>query len=191
MEPFRQAASHFTDLLFVVAAGDDGRDVDEQPVWPAGFRLPNFLVVTTWQHPSQPENRPNRGQRTVEAYTMPYGTFRDGDRAFPTPNTSGMAAMQVADILAGCWPKLIASSRGEALKNALLAEAVRPWPGLPAARATAVCKRGRPATRTNCLADPNRLDAPAARTMACKPSPGSAAPVTALQPSHDRKARAP
>jgi hypothetical protein len=46
-ELFRRAASHFTRLLFVVAAGDGGRDVDREPVWPAAFKLPNVLVVTS------------------------------------------------------------------------------------------------------------------------------------------------
>src|SRR4029079_17183851 len=117
-------------LLFIVAAGDGGKDIDHEPVWPAALRLPNFLVATTNEIPSEPKNRPNRGQRTVDAYTMPYGTFWDGDRSWSTPNTSGMAAMQVADILAACWPQLVGSSSGSALKEALLTAAVRPWPGL-------------------------------------------------------------
>src|SRR5262245_7664271 len=45
-QPFRQAAEHFPQLLFVVAAGDDGKDLDKEPVYPAAFALPNVLVVT-------------------------------------------------------------------------------------------------------------------------------------------------
>ena len=40
-----------------------------------------------------------------------------------------------------------------------------------AARVTAACSRGRPATRTSCLADPKRVEAPAASTTAYKPFP--------------------
>ena len=45
-QPFRQAAERFPQLLFVIAAGDDGKDLDKDPVYPAAFALPNVLVVT-------------------------------------------------------------------------------------------------------------------------------------------------
>src|SRR5438309_1752426 len=44
------------------------------------------------------------------------------------------------------------------------------FPVTSAARVTAVCSRGRPATRTSCLADPKRVEAPAASTTAYNPS---------------------
>ena len=31
----------------MISAGNDGRDIDDQPVYPAAFRLDNFLVVTS------------------------------------------------------------------------------------------------------------------------------------------------
>ena len=43
---FRHAAERSPQLLFVVAAGDDGKDLDKEPVYPAAFALPNVLVVT-------------------------------------------------------------------------------------------------------------------------------------------------
>jgi Subtilase family len=45
-QPFRQAVERSPQLLFVVAAGDDGKDLDKDPVYPAAFLLPNVLVVT-------------------------------------------------------------------------------------------------------------------------------------------------
>src|SRR6185503_9453906 len=45
-QPFRQAVERSPQLLFVVAAGDDGKDLDKDPVYPAAFVLPNVLVVT-------------------------------------------------------------------------------------------------------------------------------------------------
>jgi hypothetical protein len=45
-QPFRQAVEHFSQLLFVVAAGDDGKDLDKEPVYPAALALPNVLVVS-------------------------------------------------------------------------------------------------------------------------------------------------
>jgi hypothetical protein len=43
-EPFRDAATHFKDLLFVVPAGDDGAGANREPAWPAAFRLANETV---------------------------------------------------------------------------------------------------------------------------------------------------
>jgi hypothetical protein len=45
-QQFRQAAERLAQLLFIVAAGDDGKDLDKDPVYPAAFALPNVLVVT-------------------------------------------------------------------------------------------------------------------------------------------------
>jgi hypothetical protein len=45
-QPFRRAVEHFSQLLFIVAAGDDGKDLDKDPVYPAAFALPNVLVVS-------------------------------------------------------------------------------------------------------------------------------------------------
>jgi subtilisin family serine protease len=44
---FRDAAAARPDMLFVLSAGNDGRDIDRDPVYPAAFDLGNFLVVTS------------------------------------------------------------------------------------------------------------------------------------------------
>ncbi|MCP5081437.1 MAG: S8 family serine peptidase [Alphaproteobacteria bacterium] len=44
---FKQAAAKHADILFVVSAGNNGRNIDEQPVYPASFGLENVLVVTS------------------------------------------------------------------------------------------------------------------------------------------------
>ncbi len=44
---FAAAARNHPDMLFVVSAGNDGRDIDRQPLYPAGFGLENVLVVTS------------------------------------------------------------------------------------------------------------------------------------------------
>ncbi len=122
-EPFRQAALHFKDLLFIVAAGDEGRDIDRDPVWPAAFGLANALVVTApAPPPGDPQTAPNVGARTVEALVEV--TFDAVGEARPPPRTS-LAAVLAADALAGCWPRLVEAHRGEALKKALLAEAAK------------------------------------------------------------------
>lgn len=55
------------DVLVVTAAGNDGRDIDQEPVYPAAYDLLNVLVVAA----SDPSDRPaaftNRGVRRVHA----------------------------------------------------------------------------------------------------------------------------
>ena len=58
----------FVDLLFIVAAGDEGRDIDREPVWPAAFGHGNVLVVSAPVAQGGPQGtRPNTGPNTVSA----------------------------------------------------------------------------------------------------------------------------
>jgi len=129
-EPFRQAASHFRDLLFIVAAGDEGKDIDEEPVWPAAFGLANVLVVTApLSRATESSLAPNGGDKTVGALVSATRQLRGlGGEAIRPPDTTGMAAVLAADALAGCAPQLLATFAGEPLKNAFLAEAAKAWP---------------------------------------------------------------
>src|SRR5690606_16912477 len=45
--PFQAAAERHPEMLFVVAAGNHGRNIDERPVYPAAFSLANMIVVTS------------------------------------------------------------------------------------------------------------------------------------------------
>ncbi len=42
-----EAAAKRPHMLFVISAGNDGRDIDKEPVYPAALKLANFLVVTS------------------------------------------------------------------------------------------------------------------------------------------------
>lgn len=44
---FEAAARRHSDLLFIVSAGNDGRDIDAVPLYPAALALENMLVVTS------------------------------------------------------------------------------------------------------------------------------------------------
>ncbi|MEM8687097.1 MAG: S8 family serine peptidase [Pseudomonadota bacterium] len=44
---FKDAAARHAEMLFVVSAGNNGRNIDEAPVYPAVFDLENLLVVTS------------------------------------------------------------------------------------------------------------------------------------------------
>jgi hypothetical protein len=45
--PFQEAARTHPDMLFVVAAGNYDRSLERTPFYPAAFRLPNMVVVTS------------------------------------------------------------------------------------------------------------------------------------------------
>lgn len=44
---FAQAASAHPEILFVVSAGNDNRDIDRHPVYPAALELGNLIVITS------------------------------------------------------------------------------------------------------------------------------------------------
>ncbi|WP_193181978.1 S8 family serine peptidase [Nisaea sediminum] len=46
-DAFRQAAEARSDMLFIVSAGNDGRNIDTAPVYPAAFPLANMITVTS------------------------------------------------------------------------------------------------------------------------------------------------
>lgn len=44
---FAEAAQSHPEMLFIASAGNDGRDIDAQPVFPAALRLENLLTATS------------------------------------------------------------------------------------------------------------------------------------------------
>jgi hypothetical protein len=122
-EPFRQAALRFKDLLFVLAAGDDGKDIDREAVWPAAFGLANAFVVTAPPPPAgDPDRAPNAGPRSIDALVALPSDSASGPSL---PPRTALAAVLAADALAGCWPRLLEAHKGEALKQAFLAAAAK------------------------------------------------------------------
>lgn len=54
-------------VLVVTAAGNDGRDIDREPVYPAAYDLPHLLVLTASDAADRPASFTNRGTRRVHA----------------------------------------------------------------------------------------------------------------------------
>ena len=67
---FEQAARAHPDMLFIVSAGNNGRDIDDQPVYPAALDLDNMLVVTSADDFLFPAERTNWGKKSVD-YLIP------------------------------------------------------------------------------------------------------------------------
>lgn len=84
------------DLLFVLAAGDDGVDLDVAPQAFASTKRDHVIVVSALA-PSEQTAKPNRGARSVDVIVVPATAAREapGGGAMP-PTTSGEAAILFA-----------------------------------------------------------------------------------------------
>ncbi len=67
---FEAAALEHPDILFVASAGNNGRDIDQSPVYPAALTLPNLLVVTSADDFAMPAEGVNWGRASVD-YMVP------------------------------------------------------------------------------------------------------------------------
>ncbi len=63
---FAEAAARHPRMLFVVSAGNDGRDIDREPVYPAALGLSNALVVTSSEMDGRLAQGSNWGPRSVD-----------------------------------------------------------------------------------------------------------------------------
>lgn len=127
---FAAVAADHPDLLFVVSAGNDGRDIDARPVYPAAFRLPNQLTVGSCTGDGRIAPDSNWGALTVDLFAPGEGVWildAEGRRgpgfgtSFAAPRIAALAARLLA-----ADPRLDASG----LKAAILARA-RPMPPHP------------------------------------------------------------
>ena len=75
-EAFRVAAVANANLLFIVAAGDEGADIDVAPVYPAAFKLDNMIVVSAIAS-SDSRTAPNVGIKTIDLLAVPPAARRE------------------------------------------------------------------------------------------------------------------
>ncbi len=69
-DTFLSVAAEHPDLLFIASAGNNGRNIDQQPVYPASLILDNMLVVTSADDFVRPAERVNWGMSSVD-YMLP------------------------------------------------------------------------------------------------------------------------
>jgi len=118
-----EAAAKRPHMLFVVSAGNDGRDIDKDPVYPAALRLANFLVVTSADPFGRLAEGSNWGPNSVDVMVpgeqVPVIDHRGADgkasgSSFAVPRVAALAARMLAKNPA--W-------RGPELKRAIVARA--------------------------------------------------------------------
>ncbi|MEE8122642.1 MAG: S8 family serine peptidase, partial [Alphaproteobacteria bacterium] len=122
---FVAAAKAHPGLLFVVSAGNDGRDIDRRPVYPAAFDLENMIVVTSADALGAPAPGSNWGKRTVDLLVP-------GERVpvtdFTGARTTASGASFAAPRLTALAARLAAANpawRAAELKAAIIARARR------------------------------------------------------------------
>ncbi|RMF01860.1 MAG: hypothetical protein D6773_09515 [Alphaproteobacteria bacterium] len=100
-EAFRRAAEAHPEILFIFSAGNDGRDIDREPVYPASFGIPNAIVVTSSDAFGRIAPGSNWGRRSVDISTpgeqIP---TRDHLGAFKTASGSSFAVPRIAALAA-------------------------------------------------------------------------------------------
>ena len=102
---FAQAASDHGDILFVVSAGNNGRDLDRKPVYPAAYAIDNMIVVGSADGFGQPAPGSNWGKATVDILTpgehVPVTDFHGraaigSGSSFAVPRVTALAARLAA-----------------------------------------------------------------------------------------------
>lgn len=124
-DAFRAAAEAKPNLLFVVAAGDDGADIDTTPVYPAAFRLPNMLVVSAIA-PTGANEQPNIGAKSVDLIIVPAAALRESPGSSQLqPNTSREATLAAAALFVCNARDLVQAKSPADARRILLSKANR------------------------------------------------------------------
>ena len=63
---FYDAASEYKDILFFISAGNDGKNIDENKVFPASFDLENILVISSSDISGDLAQGSNFGKKSVD-----------------------------------------------------------------------------------------------------------------------------
>jgi hypothetical protein len=102
---FAAAAETRPDMLFVVSAGNNGRDIEETPLYPAAFGLENLLVVTSAETDGSLAAGANWGAESVDlmvpAENLPVIDFtgapdRGSGSSYAVPRVAALAARLLA-----------------------------------------------------------------------------------------------
>ena len=123
---FEVAMKKHPELLAIISAGNNGRNLDDAPLWPGALRLENALVVTSSDDQGRLGPGSNWGSESVNlmvpAEEVRVIDFQGGEQvaagsSFAVPLLAAMALRILAD-----RPELATS----ALKKELLARAIDP-----------------------------------------------------------------
>jgi hypothetical protein len=122
-DAYAQAARRHPEMLFIVSAGNDGRDLDRDPVYPAALGLANQLTVSSSEEDGTLARGSNWGRRSVDLLVPAERilvTGFDGRRIFASG--ASYAAARVA-AFAACLLAAHPQWHAKELREAILARA--------------------------------------------------------------------
>ncbi|MDZ7840056.1 MAG: S8 family serine peptidase [Gammaproteobacteria bacterium] len=123
-EAFAAAAGAHPDMLFVLSAGNNGRDIDARPVYPAALELPNTITVTSAENNGDLAPGSNRGRRSVDLTVPAEGlVVTDFDGSEVSASGSSYAAVRISALAARLMSRHPGWTAAE-LKDAIVARAL-------------------------------------------------------------------
>jgi hypothetical protein len=135
-QAYEQAVRRHPEMLFIASAGNDGRDIDREPVYPAALELENQLTVTSAEEDGRLARGSNSGKRAVHLLVPAERvlvTDFDGRRVFASGSSYAVAR---AGALAACLLGAHPAWSTKELRAAILAHG---WFPDPLARERGVC----------------------------------------------------
>ncbi len=121
---YHAAARRHPNMLFVVAAGNDGRDIDQVPMYPAALPLANQITVTAATHAGRLMRDANWGRHSVDLMVPAAGILVTGFDGKPARASGSSYATARVTALAACLLAANPSWSAEELKQAILARAI-------------------------------------------------------------------
>ncbi len=122
-QTFAQAATTHPEILFIASAGNSGRNIDHQPVYPAVLDLKNLITVTSADDYGRPAERVNWGPSTVDLLVpAERQTTMDFDGSARQVSGSSYAVSRIAALAARLLSQNPALSTAE-LKTAIFGRA--------------------------------------------------------------------
>lgn len=88
------------DQLFIAAAGNDGRDIEENPAYPASYELPNIISVAALDARGDLADFSNYGLTRVDLAAPGVGIYSTVPGGFDTYNGTSMATPHVSGVAA-------------------------------------------------------------------------------------------
>jgi subtilisin family serine protease len=126
---FEQAAARHPEILFVVAAGNNARDIDRRPVYPAAFTLDNLIAVTAARADGHLARGVNWGPRAVDLMVESEGIVALSFDGYETPVRGSSYATARVTALAACLLAAHPEWSVVALRDRLFALAAPPAAG--------------------------------------------------------------
>lgn len=122
-QAFKEVAAAHPDMLFVVSAGNNGRDIDSQPVYPAALDLDNALVVSSADPDGRPAEGSNWGRESVDLMVPGEELLVTDFHGRPRVVSGSSYASARVSALAACLLAENPEWRAEILKAAILEQA--------------------------------------------------------------------